>query len=232
MSTVDYSPKQHSYQVVDQDDTILATFPAGQDGRTEAQRFALNLDHPKVALALQQFEQANRPHLRRLNLRPLKAAQLAAAGAVTPNGGPGRYYVTSQRAPGARYAVNPPRCSCPDWSHGYDGLAGAAPIINGHPLCKHLIAARLAGYRPIRTRPTWTAGDAVCDIFPTSPNEFAAMRQLWPDAYGPTEIEVRACGALPTACCGTGHVGQMRKDGRFNYGELYCWHCRRYLGEY
>lgn len=232
MSTIDYSPKQHSYQVIDRDETILATFPAGPDGRTEAQRFALNLDHPKVALALQQFEQSSRRNLRKLGGRPLKAAQLAAAGAVTPNGGPGRYYVSSDRAPGARYAVNPPYCSCPDWDYGRQGLTGAAPIVDGHPLCKHLIAARLAGFQPLRSRPTWTKSDHVCDIFPVNPMEFAAMRQLWPDAYGPDAQEMATYRAHPTACCNTGHVGQMRRDGRFNFGEMYCWHCRRYLGEY
>ena len=145
-TSVNYSPQHHSYQVIDgDDDTILATFPAGPDGRTDAQRFALGHDHPAVALALGQFEQANRRNLDRLALRPLKAAQLVAAGAISPNGGPGRYYVASQRAPGTRYAVNPPYCSCPDWMHGKDGCTGAAPIIAGHPLCKHLIAVRLGG---------------------------------------------------------------------------------------
>ena len=87
-------------------------------------------------------------------------------------------------------------------------------------------------YQAIRTRPTWTKSDAVCDVFPTTVGEFATMRKLWPDAYGPTETEIRAYGATPTACCGTGHVGQIRKDGRFSYGETYCWNCRTYLGQY
>ncbi len=231
MSTVDYSPKQHSYQVVNAD-TILGTFPAGPDGRTEAQRFALDLDHPEIAQALHQFEKKNRRHLRSLGLRPLRAAELVAAEALSPNGTPGSFYARSQRDRTRRYCVEPPTCNCPDWQHGRDGHKHGAPIIKGYPLCKHLIALTLNGTPTIRTRPTWTAGDAVCDLFPATVAEFYAMRQLWPDAYGPSLKEITAYGAPPTACCHAGHVGQMRRDGRFNYGDMYCWNCRKYLGEY
>lgn len=232
MSEINYSPKHHEYQVLDDQDHILAAFPARTNGRTQALRTVLQLDHPAVALALQQFEHTCGRNLKQLGTRPLEAAQLAAAGAVTPNGGPGRYYVTSARTPGARYIVNPPYCSCPDWQHGQTGTRRAAPVIDGYPLCKHLIAVRLAGFQPLRTRPTWTKSDQVADIFPATVTEFAAMRQLWPEAYGPTLKEITAIGAPPTSCCGTGHVGQTRRDGPHIYGDLHCWHCRRYLGEY
>jgi hypothetical protein len=231
MSEINYSPKAHAYQVLDQH-KVIASYPAGPDGRTEAQRHALTVDHPEIAQALKQFEKKNRRNLGRLGLRPLRAAELVAAEALSPNGTPGSFYVHSQRDRTRRYCVEPPTCNCPDWQHGRDGCKGAAPVINGYPLCKHLIALTLNGTPTIRTRPTWSRGDAVCDIFPATVAEFYAMHQLWPDAYGPSLKEITAYGARPTACCSAGHVGRMRRDGQFNYGEMYCWHCRKYLGEY
>ncbi len=122
----------------------LAAFPAGAEGKHQALTAHLEIECPDV-LALAQRAAKTHPAL---NSRPLKAAQIVAAGGILPGLYRGEWAVQSQSDPNKRYAVAALgrwRCTCLDWQRGEQGEPFAAPHIRtrsgGYSLvCKHILA--------------------------------------------------------------------------------------------
>jgi len=118
--------------------TVEGRVVARAKTRPEIIRQSLRQDCPE-ALALAERWIQNYPQL---SSRCWSATIIYARGHVCPNGGYGRYRVLSQKGERIYEVDARPQfrsCTCPDFGNAWTSRFGA-PIINGRPLCKHILA--------------------------------------------------------------------------------------------
>lgn len=142
-TTVRYCRKGEArgYQVVETaTGKVLAQLGTGASEKYRAERFQLQVEHPRV-LRLADRVVSRYPELKR---RALRAAVLYVEGHVHPNGAEHGFDVDSQSGE-RRYEVdlNFNTCTCPDWEGALVARHHSAPWCNGQPMCKHLVAARM-----------------------------------------------------------------------------------------
>lgn len=139
-TTIAYNRANRRYQALDPAGAVLAEFPAGPEGKRAAERWLLGQEYP-AALDLADRLAHNFPALAD---RAVRAGLILAGGGVTHAAG--RILVQSQGDPGQSYAVTlePPFCPCEDYAHGLADELYGAPVVQGAPRCKHLLAAMMA----------------------------------------------------------------------------------------
>lgn len=139
LDIVNYDRKQRKYVVAHGNET--AVFPAGRNGRKEANRFAMQMLSPRLyRLAMQLTERSPV-----LESRAWKAAEIVLAGGVTrhPNTSV-LAMVESQSSEYGDYNITAVGdvlvCDCAD----FQGATAVFTDANPQPWCKHLLAYQLA----------------------------------------------------------------------------------------
>lgn len=138
-----YSRAMKEYHLVSRDplphEGIIEIFPAGH--KADAEVFQLQYEAPEIAAAVKELA-AKYP----LKGRAFRGGQILAFFGVVPDQANGTYLVVSQTKPlevSYRVSLNHHACSCPDWENGAYGHQHGAPTIDGHTMCKHLVAVQL-----------------------------------------------------------------------------------------
>ena len=148
-TTVTYNRSKANWELRGEILELLESFPAGEDGRAQAQIRQLQLESPaalKIALEIEQ-------HAPYLLGRAIRAAQIIMNEKISRT--EGRIYVHASQENRNAYAVTkltgdtwPWHCSCRDWRNGESGASNGAPWVKysgGHgPICKHIFAVLIA----------------------------------------------------------------------------------------
>lgn len=148
-TTVTYNRSKATWELRGEILELLQSFPAGEDGRAQAQIRQLQLEVPaalKIALEIED-------HAPYLLGRAIRAAQIIMNEKISRT--EGRIYVHASQENRHAYTVTklthdtwPWHCSCPDWRDGESGASNGAPWVRyagGHgPICKHIFAVLIA----------------------------------------------------------------------------------------
>lgn len=139
-SLVIYNRSKRVWEVHDyHDDRVIATFPAGPEGKRKALEYQVGLGNPQ-ALKLARRCYHRYPEL---TSRVLKAAQIVSWGEIEPNGK--GWWVGSQNDHRVNYVVEHNgngdlECTCIDFLKGIETQEKGAPWVNDKPFCKHILA--------------------------------------------------------------------------------------------